>query len=120
MYRQIVGMIACVERFLTDAEERGNAFFLEVLEKQHTRMKGIYERRVVRDPIYSHVYTSFTYLSIIERANKVRRGYEADEQETQWAYSIHQVLPYICWTCRNPAGRRQCARDTSSCRRLLR
>ncbi|KAI0085410.1 exocyst complex component Sec3-domain-containing protein [Irpex rosettiformis] len=43
---QIVGMIACIEKFLTDAEERGNAFFLEVLEKQHSRMKGIYERRV--------------------------------------------------------------------------
>ena len=57
-------MIACVERFLTDAEERGNAFFLEVLEKQHTRMKGIYERRVVRDPIYSHVYTLFTYRAL--------------------------------------------------------
>ena len=52
LYRQIVGMIACVEKFLTDAEERGNAFFLEVLEKQHTRMKGIYERRVVRDLIF--------------------------------------------------------------------
>lgn len=46
--RQIVGMIACVEKFLADAEERGNTFFLEVLEKQHSRMKGLYERRVVR------------------------------------------------------------------------
>ncbi len=41
-------MIACVEKFLADAEERGNTFFLEVLEKQHSRMKGLYERRVVR------------------------------------------------------------------------
>ena len=64
VYRQIVGMIAFVERFLTDAEERGNAFFLEVLEKQHTRMKGIYELRVVRDPIYSHVYPLFTYRAL--------------------------------------------------------
>ncbi|OBZ79929.1 Exocyst complex component 1 [Grifola frondosa] len=43
---QIVGMIACLERFLTDAEERGNAFLLSLLEKQHVRLKGLFERRV--------------------------------------------------------------------------
>ncbi|GJE97072.1 exocyst complex component Sec3-domain-containing protein [Phanerochaete sordida] len=43
---QIVGMIVCVERFLTEAEERGNAFFLGLLEKQHVRLKGLFERQV--------------------------------------------------------------------------
>lgn len=46
--RQIVGMIACLEKFLTEAEERGNAFFLGLLEKQHVRMKALFERNVVR------------------------------------------------------------------------
>lgn len=46
--RQIVGMIACLEKFLTEAEERGNAFFLGLLEKQHIRMKALFERNVVR------------------------------------------------------------------------
>ena len=41
-------MIVCVERFLTEAEERGNAFFLSLLEKQHVRLKGLFERQVVR------------------------------------------------------------------------
>lgn len=46
--RQIVGMIVSLEKFLTDAEERGNDFFLGLLEKQHVRMKALFERRVVR------------------------------------------------------------------------
>ena len=44
-------MIVCLERFLTEAEERGNAFFMTLLEKQHTRLKGLFERRVVRPNI---------------------------------------------------------------------
>lgn len=40
-------MIACLERFLVEAEERGNAFFLGLLEKQHLRMKSLFERNVV-------------------------------------------------------------------------
>ena len=47
MYRHIIGMIVCLERFLADAEERGNAFFIGLLEKQHVRLKGLFERRVV-------------------------------------------------------------------------
>ncbi|KAI0688760.1 exocyst complex component Sec3-domain-containing protein [Cytidiella melzeri] len=43
---QVIGMIACVEKFLADAEERGNTFFHEVLDKQHSRMKGLFERHV--------------------------------------------------------------------------
>ena len=40
-------MIVCLERFLAEAEERGNAFFLGLLEKQHARMKSLFDRRVV-------------------------------------------------------------------------
>lgn len=43
---QIVGLLVCLERFLTDAEERGNAFFINVLEKQHTRLKAVFDRRI--------------------------------------------------------------------------
>ncbi|KZT33260.1 hypothetical protein SISSUDRAFT_1054465 [Sistotremastrum suecicum HHB10207 ss-3] len=43
---QIVGMLACIERFVIDAEERGNNFLLRVLEKQHTRLKSLYDRHV--------------------------------------------------------------------------
>lgn len=45
---QLVGFIACLERFLADADERGNAFLLHMLEKQHTRLKGLFDRHVVR------------------------------------------------------------------------
>ncbi|KAH7930560.1 hypothetical protein BV22DRAFT_1101736 [Leucogyrophana mollusca] len=43
---QIVGVILCLERFLADADERGNAFFLQMLEKQHTRLKGSFDRHI--------------------------------------------------------------------------
>ncbi|KZT02419.1 uncharacterized protein LAESUDRAFT_730167 [Laetiporus sulphureus 93-53] len=42
----IVGIIATLERFLGDAEEHGNAFLQNMLEKQHGRLKGLWERRV--------------------------------------------------------------------------
>ncbi len=45
-------MVVCLERFLNDAEERGNAFFIGLLEKQHARLKGLFERRVVCDVIF--------------------------------------------------------------------
>ncbi|KAH9948238.1 exocyst complex component Sec3-domain-containing protein [Amylocystis lapponica] len=43
---QIVGMIAALEKFLIDAEERGTAFLLSLLEKQHVRLKSLFDRGV--------------------------------------------------------------------------
>lgn len=45
--RQVVGVIACLERFLADADERGSSFFLQILEKQHLRLKGVFDRHIV-------------------------------------------------------------------------
>ena len=45
--RQLVGVIACLERFLAEADERGNTFFLQILEKQHLRLKGAFDRHTV-------------------------------------------------------------------------
>lgn len=43
---QVVGVIVCLERFAADADERDNAFFLQMLEKQHTRLKGSFDRHI--------------------------------------------------------------------------
>ncbi|KAI6108443.1 exocyst complex component Sec3-domain-containing protein [Pisolithus croceorrhizus] len=43
---QVVGVIVCLERFLSEAEERGNTFFLQMLDKQHLRLKGTFDRHV--------------------------------------------------------------------------
>ncbi|KAI0068299.1 exocyst complex component sec3 subunit [Artomyces pyxidatus] len=43
---QIIGITACLERFLADADERGNAFLLNFLDKQHTRLKALFDRHV--------------------------------------------------------------------------
>ena len=45
-HRQIVGMLASIERFMADLDERQNAFFLRTLEKQHQRMKNRFDRHV--------------------------------------------------------------------------
>ena len=46
--RQIIGILAYLERFQADAEERGNAFVLTFLEKQRTRLKALFDRHIVR------------------------------------------------------------------------
>ncbi|KAI0271421.1 exocyst complex component Sec3-domain-containing protein [Gloeopeniophorella convolvens] len=43
---QVIGILATLERFLADADERGKAFFINFLDKQHTRLKGLFERHV--------------------------------------------------------------------------
>ncbi|EJD03708.1 uncharacterized protein FOMMEDRAFT_82797 [Fomitiporia mediterranea MF3/22] len=43
---QIVGVLASIERAIADAEERGNPFFASVLDKQHQRLRVIFDRHV--------------------------------------------------------------------------
>ncbi|KIY70189.1 hypothetical protein CYLTODRAFT_371472 [Cylindrobasidium torrendii FP15055 ss-10] len=43
---QIFGVVACIERFIGDADERGNHFFIELLSKQHSRLKGLLDRHI--------------------------------------------------------------------------
>ncbi|KAF8273874.1 exocyst complex component Sec3-domain-containing protein [Lactarius quietus] len=43
---QIIGVLATLERFLADADERGKAFLINFLDKQHTRLKGLFERHI--------------------------------------------------------------------------
>ena len=47
LIREIVGILVSFERFLVDAEEKGNAFVLSLLEKQHFRLKLIFDRHIV-------------------------------------------------------------------------
>ncbi|KAF8167736.1 exocyst complex component, sec3 subunit [Crassisporium funariophilum] len=43
---EIVGILAFLERFQVEAEEKGNPFVLNLLEKQHTRLKLIFDRHI--------------------------------------------------------------------------
>ncbi|KAF9229108.1 hypothetical protein BS17DRAFT_771038 [Gyrodon lividus] len=43
---QVVGVLVCLERFLADADERGSACLLQILDKQHLRLKGTFDRHV--------------------------------------------------------------------------
>ena len=47
LFREIVGMMVSLERSLIDAEEKGNPFVLNLLEKQHSRLKLIFDRHIV-------------------------------------------------------------------------
>ncbi|OJT02748.1 Exocyst complex component 1 [Trametes pubescens] len=56
---QVVGMLASLERFQSEAEDRGNTFLLTLLEKQHMRLKALFERRIT-DHIKSIEETKLT------------------------------------------------------------
>jgi hypothetical protein len=43
---EVVGMLAAVEQFMVDAEERNNLCLQQLLSKQHTKLKGIFDRHV--------------------------------------------------------------------------
>ncbi|KAJ6574943.1 exocyst complex component sec3 subunit [Mycena capillaripes] len=43
---QVVGLLACIERFTAEADERGNMFLLNALGKQHMRLKGLFDRHI--------------------------------------------------------------------------
>ena len=40
-------MMVSLERFLMDVEEKGNSFILGFLEKQHFRLKLVFDRHIV-------------------------------------------------------------------------
>lgn len=44
---QIIGILAVLDRFLSEADERGNTFVMNFLEKQQTRLKALFDRHVV-------------------------------------------------------------------------
>lgn len=46
-YSEIVGVLATLEKF-RNANEKGNQFLVNFLSKQHTRLKGVFDRHVVR------------------------------------------------------------------------
>ncbi|PFH54821.1 hypothetical protein AMATHDRAFT_353 [Amanita thiersii Skay4041] len=43
---EIVGVLAVMERFITDAEERNNLYLQQLLGKQHARLKGVFDRHI--------------------------------------------------------------------------
>lgn len=72
-------MIVCLERFLLEAEERGSTFFIGLLEKQHVRLKGLFERRVVSSIFPTHIF--FVSPCLLGRAYQVGGGYKTHQQE---------------------------------------
>ncbi|KAG6818073.1 hypothetical protein H0H87_009228 [Tephrocybe sp. NHM501043] len=62
---EVIGIIVCLERFLVDAEDRGNQFLVTTLEKQHIRLKGIFER---------HVKEQITDIEQTKLSSKKRQG----------------------------------------------
>ncbi|KAF8973564.1 exocyst complex component Sec3-domain-containing protein [Flammula alnicola] len=43
---EIVGILAFLERYLVEAEEKGNPFVINLLEKQHSRLKIVFDRHI--------------------------------------------------------------------------
>lgn len=47
LFRQLVGIMAALEQFTVDADERGNQFIQRLLQKQSQRLGGLFTRLVV-------------------------------------------------------------------------
>jgi hypothetical protein len=47
--RGVVGILASIEHFMSDADERDNAYLFTLVEKHQARLKGVFDRHVVRD-----------------------------------------------------------------------
>ncbi|KAJ7275209.1 exocyst complex component sec3 subunit [Mycena haematopus] len=43
---QIIGLLASIERFIAEVDEKGNMFLYNALSKQHTRLKGLFDRHI--------------------------------------------------------------------------
>lgn len=58
--REIVGILTSLESFLVEAEEKGNAFVLTLLEKQHSRLKLVFDRHVVSAACPQNIFYSLS------------------------------------------------------------
>ena len=56
--REIVGVMAYLERYMVEAEERGNPFIINLLEKQHSRLRLVFDRHVVSNYLFFVLATS--------------------------------------------------------------
>lgn len=65
-----MGIIAALERFLVDADERGNAFLVNLLEKQHTRLKTLFDRHIVSIAYFLTASSTYPNSGGAERANE--------------------------------------------------
>lgn len=55
--------MATLEAAGRDAEEKGNTFWAKVLQRQHQRLKGVYDRHIVR--LFSFFFLSFFFLNSV-------------------------------------------------------
>lgn len=50
--------MAYLERYMVEAEERGNPFIINLLEKQHSRLRLVFDRHVVSNYLFFVLATS--------------------------------------------------------------
>jgi hypothetical protein len=69
---QVIGITSALERFLIEAEERGNTFLLGLLEKQHVRLKALFNNHIVR-AAFLHITGENSRLSRMNKLQSSRR-----------------------------------------------
>ncbi|KAG6830301.1 hypothetical protein H0H92_001379 [Tricholoma furcatifolium] len=62
---EVIGIIARLERFLSDPGEKGDQYLPTLLEKQHTRLRGMFER---------HIKEQMTDIEQTKLSSKKRQG----------------------------------------------
>lgn len=71
-FRELVGIMASLERFQVEAEEKGNPFVIGLLEKQHSRLKMTFDRHVVRKSASWILKTPLTCYAIDQSTERHR------------------------------------------------
>lgn len=86
----MIGIIAHLERFMSDAEERGNMFLFKQLQKLHQKMVLSHARHTVS--LYRICgLTTYLGIDIVGGPNQVHRSIQG-VQETPRGRPLHQVL----------------------------
>ena len=93
-----MGVMAYLERYMVEAEERGNPFIINLLEKQHSRLRLVFDRHVVSNFIFSVLF-SLHFDGILRRLSNYRASNEqsfpaksAEVLFTSLSISLHTVL----------------------------
>jgi hypothetical protein len=100
---QVIGITSALERFLIEAEERGNTFLLGLLEKQHVRLKALFNNHIV-SAAFLHITRENSRLSRTSKLRSLRRQrFLARSVVEQLRSSSFSRAISLAWRASSPA-----------------
>jgi len=91
----MIGIIAHLERYMSDAEERGNMFLFKQLQKLHQKMVVSHARHTVRLYRICELRSCLS-IDVLGGPNQIHRIIQGGVQETPRGCPLHEVLSGMC------------------------